>query len=73
MAPPSIRYNLAPVIPYGLALLACLAAAYLFFESRRQNAQIAELLTRGSGADQRKQQDPYLAGPVKNRILKGYR
>lgn len=49
-----------------------LVAAYLFFETRRQNAQIAELLARGSSADQRKQQDPYLAGPVKNRILKGY-
>ncbi|AFM12206.1 AgmX/PglI C-terminal domain-containing protein [Turneriella parva] len=59
---------------YAAAALAVAVAAFLFFENRRQNAQIVELLQRAqtSGTADKKQADPYLAGPVKNRVLKGY-
>jgi len=72
MTNPKYKTNLVTALPYAVGLLAILVAVYLFFEMRRQNAQIAELLSRGNSAEQRKHQDPYLAGPVKNRILKGY-
>ena len=64
---------LQPMLPYAIAALAVALAAYFFYETRRQNAQLAELIAQtGRAGDKTKPQDPYLAGPVKNRILKGY-
>ncbi|MCS6971552.1 MAG: AgmX/PglI C-terminal domain-containing protein [Turneriella sp.] len=60
------------ILPYAVAFLAIAVAAYLFFETRRQNAQIMELLSRSNPSDSRKAQDQYLSKVVKNRILKGY-
>ncbi|GAB4435079.1 MAG: hypothetical protein OHK0011_18270 [Turneriella sp.] len=59
------------ILPYAASALALAAASWLYVENRRQNSQLVELLSRQVG-DGKKTSDPYLAGPVKNRILKGY-
>lgn len=59
-------------LPYGLAVLALALAGYFFYETKKQNAVMARLITERPAADGKKQVDPYLAGPVKNRILKRY-
>lgn len=66
------KVPLQAVLPYAIAALAFALATYFFLETRRQNAQLAELIAQSSRGDSKRPQDPYLAGPVKNRILKGY-
>jgi len=56
----------------GLCAAAFALAGFFYFEARRQNMQLAELLARKPGKDGKPAVDPYIAGPVKNRILKGY-
>lgn len=63
--------QLKKLLPYTISAITLLVATLLYLENRRQNQQLVELLSRQPG-DSKKQQDPYLAGPVKNRILKGY-
>ncbi|AFM12838.1 AgmX/PglI C-terminal domain-containing protein [Turneriella parva] len=58
-------------LPYAISGVTLIAAVTLYVENRRQNAQLVELLSR-QNSDGKKQVDPYIAGPVKNRILKGY-
>lgn len=59
-------------ITAGIAAAAIALAAFFFYETKRQNAAIAELLARTSSKDAKVPIDPYIAGPVKNRVLKGY-
>jgi len=56
----------------GLCVAAFASAGFFYSETRRQNMQLAELMARAPGKDGKPQVDPYIAGPVKNRILKGY-
>lgn len=60
-------------LAYSIAFFAVLLAGYFFYETRKQNAQLAELLAQIGRGDKGRAQDPYISGPVKNRILKGYR
>lgn len=56
----------------GICIAAVALTGFFFLEARRQNAQLAELLARAPGKDGKPAVDPYIAGPVKNRVLKGY-
>lgn len=69
-----MKIDFKATLTYAIAVLVILSAAFLFIENRQQKAQLIDLLQRaqtGSAGD-KKQVDPYLASPVKNRILKGY-
>ncbi|GAB4443055.1 MAG: hypothetical protein OHK0011_25390 [Turneriella sp.] len=64
-------HKLQKLLPYALSALAFAVAGLLYVENRRLNSQLVELMSR-QARDGKKTSDPYLAGPVKNRILKGY-
>lgn len=63
------------LLPYAASAVAIAIAIFFYTENRRQNAMLVDLLQRSQAGGKEgtpKIQDPYMAGPVKNRILKGY-
>jgi TonB family protein len=68
-----MKINKTVLIFSGIILAIVILFGFIYFNQQKENLLLRQMISeKGSAGKNKKDEDPYLANEVKNRVLKGY-